>query len=47
MIRLLPRPALLTNVVVGLSLVGGLAFGAAVMSAVLLGRTAMRRIVRV
>ncbi|MGI3777277.1 MAG: hypothetical protein ACRYGC_08290 [Janthinobacterium lividum] len=40
MIRLLPRPALLTSVVVAVSVAGGVAFGAATVVAALALRAA-------
>ena len=44
MFRLLPRPGLLSGVVVAMSVAGGVAFGAATVSAALMVRMAARRI---
>ncbi len=46
MIRILPRPGLFTGVVVAASVVSGVAFGAAAVSAALVLRSAMRGLVR-
>ena len=43
MIRLLPRPGLLTGLVVATSVVSGVLFGAAAVSAALVLRAATRR----
>jgi len=39
---LLPRPSVLTSIVVGVSVMSGLAFGAAAMGAALVARAAIR-----
>ncbi len=44
MIRLLPRPALLTGVVVVASITSGVVFGAAAMTAALAARMVVRRL---
>ena len=44
MVRLLPKPGLLTGLVVAASVVNGILFGAAAMSAALVVRQAARRI---
>ena len=41
MINILPRPGLLTGVVVAASMAGGIAFGAAAVSAALVLRSAL------
>ena len=43
MIRLIPRPGLLTGLVVAMSVVSGVAFGATTVSAALALRLATRR----
>ena len=46
MIRVLPKPGLLTGLVVAASVVGGVAFGAAAVSAALALRLAVRGMAR-
>ena len=46
MIRLLPRPGLLTGLVVSASVMSGVAFGAAAVSSALALRALMRRMAR-
>ena len=44
MIRILPKPGLLSSLVVAVSVASGIAFGAVAMSAALVVRSAARRI---